>query len=346
LVRSATLGKVSTVCCSWFSRSRFAAALMCAALFDSRAALGATFEWSAPQACPTDADVRARVEAGLGVGLTALPDIAFEATVRQAEQAFVLELRARKGEATHVRRVRAKTCGELVDVLVAAMSLALESLGSQQGDEEPSPARDGSGEPETSAQLEPAGPSAPTPRKRAPPPGESTESPRLTGWVAAGALVDVGALPEPAPGAWLHLGAGWGVLQVRTRGLLIPKRRSALKGTTEGDFDLVAGGIGLCAASVRAPWEARVCLDGELGRLRGEGVQVRNPRKKSAVWLAAVPLVELLARPGVRGWAVSASVGLPVPLYRKSFVLTELGDVHTPASPDLRAAIGLELELW
>ncbi len=119
-----------------------------------------------------------------------------------------------------------------------------------------------------------------------------------------------------------------------------------MKGTAEGEFDLVAGGIGLCAASSGVVWEARLCADGELGLLRGEGVRVRNSRKASAIWVAMVPLLEVLARPSVRGWAVTANVGLPVPLYRKSFVLTDFGDVHTPASLGFRAAVGLELELW
>jgi hypothetical protein len=100
LVRGTTLGKVRTVCCSLFSRLGVVAALVCAALFDSRAALGASFVWSAPQACPTDAEVRARVESGLGVGLAELPDIAFEASARQVDQAFELKLKARSA---HIR---------------------------------------------------------------------------------------------------------------------------------------------------------------------------------------------------------------------------------------------------
>lgn len=333
------------MCRSLVSRSWVVVALLCVALFDSQSALGAGLTWSAPEACPTDAEVRARVENGLGVRLADLPDIAFEASARPIDGAFELELKARKGEATHVRRVRVTTCAELVDVLVAAMSLAVESLGSQQQGEDPGLPSGESAEPESSSSSPPdsAQTSAPTPRKQVPLPSESA---RLSGFAAAGVLVDVGALPEPAPGAEAHLGVGWGMFKARALGLVIPKQRAALKGTTEGDFDLVAGGVGLCAASVRAPWEARLCLDGELGRLRGEGVHVRNARKASAVWLAAVPLLELVVRPGVRGWAVSASLGVPILLHRRSFVFTELGDVHTPASLGLRAAIVLELELW
>jgi len=48
LVRGTTLVNVGTVCCSLFSRLGVAAALVCAALFDSRAVLGAAFVWSAP----------------------------------------------------------------------------------------------------------------------------------------------------------------------------------------------------------------------------------------------------------------------------------------------------------
>jgi hypothetical protein len=344
LVRAKTLGRVAAVCRFPLSRLWFVGGLLCAVVFDSQAALGASFVWSAPAVCPTDAEVRARVETGLGVGLADLPDIAFDASAREAEHGFELELKARRGEANHLRRIRAKTCAELVDVLVAAMSLALESLGSERRRDEPRPPADESAEPAGNARPEAAKASAPTPGTRVP--SKSAPSSRLSGWVAAAGLVDAGALPEPAPGAQLRLGVGWRMVQARAIGVMIPQERAALKGTTEGDFDLVAAGVGLCAASVRAFWEARFCLDGELGRLRGEGVRVRNARKASSAWLAAAPELELLVRPDVRGWALFAGVGATVPLYRKSFVLTDLGDVHTPASPGLRVAVGVEVELW
>ncbi len=145
-----------------------------------------------------------RIETGLGVGLAELPEIVFDASAREVAQDFELELKTSKGEVTHLRRIRAKTCGELVDVLVAAMSLALESLGSEPPrDEESRPAPVASTEPESAALAEPA----PTRRRRArSSPVPVGKTPKLSGSVAASAIVDVGAFPEPAPGAELRLG--------------------------------------------------------------------------------------------------------------------------------------------
>jgi hypothetical protein len=58
------------------------------------------------------------------------------------------------------------------------------------------------------------------------------------------------------------------------------------------------------------------------------------------------PELWILAHPASRDWSVFAKLGMTLPLYRKAFELTEVGDVHTSALPGVRAGVGLELTLW
>jgi hypothetical protein len=306
----------------------------------AHSASAGNFTWTAPNSCPNEQDVRAQVERGLGVRFAAVPEVTFEATARNTQRGFELALEARKGEAVHVRRVHASTCEELISVLVAAMSLALESLSPPSAESNDDKSVASTPEPEPS---EPH--AAPAPQKRDQQSANPSTKHEYSAFVELGALVDVGTMPDPTYGGTLAGGAGLDVWKLRAYGLVIPRQRSNLRGTAEGSFDLVAAGLGFCGSPLRQRLELRGCVSGEFGRLRGEGDNVRNARVASALWLAAIPELWVLVRPSARGWSLFAHVDVPVALYRKSFVLTELGDVHTPALPALRLAAGLELEL-
>jgi hypothetical protein len=300
------------------------------ALF-ARQAGAASFGWSAPDGCPAEASVRARLERDFGADFDVTPGLDFEATVTQGSGSFelVLKARARDG-AVQERRIRAATCDELVDALVAAMALARQALESPPPDSEPA-AADAEPEPE------PTTPAASPTRKATP-----ADSAELAAVLALGGLLDVGALPSPAFGAEALAGLEWPSLELWVRGALTTPNQSTLEGGA-GEFDLAFGGASACYAPQEAAWELSGCVTGEVGRIRGVGVGVENARVGTSLWLALVPSARVAFRPSPRLWGLFAEVGAVLPLTRRPFELSGVGVVHQPSPVGLRTVAGIEL---
>jgi hypothetical protein len=310
-------------------------------------ARAASLTWSAPAACPSAEEVNERVTRGLSAELASLPDIVFEAKVSRAAQGYELKLTVRKGDSVRERRIRAKTCPELVDALGAAMTLAIQSLS--PADTEPAT---------TSSSSEPSEPPAPPPPEETPPqkasppePGPVPAAPAKRGStiypsVSLGALLDVGTLPKPAVGVNASFGLTFGWLKPSVYGVLIPPERSAIHGsaTEQIEFDLLAGGLNLCGSSREGWWELRGCLGGEVGRLEAVGVHVANAQRRGRLWGAIVPGAMALGHPPRQIWGPFVSVGAVLPLNRPDFGLTYEGFVHRPAALCLRVGLGIELE--
>jgi hypothetical protein len=310
-------------------------------------ARAANLTWSAPAACPSADEVKERVTRGLSADLASLPDIAFEAKVSPTAQGYELKLTVRKDDAVRERRIRAKTCPELVDALEAAMTLAIQSLSPAEAE----PATTNS----TSEPSEPAEPPVPeeTPAAKAAPPEPRPAPARaakrgsgLYPSVSLGALLDVGTLPKPAFGVKGSFGLSRAWFKPGVYAVLIPPQRAAVPGsaTEQVEFNLIAGGVSLCGASREGWWELRGCLDGEVGRLEGVGVHVPNSHRRNALWGAIVPEAMALGHPSRQIWGGFLSVGAVVPLNRQDFVLTYEGFVHRPAALCLRVGLGIELE--
>lgn len=321
-------------------------------LLDAEVAEAATFRWIGAEGCPAESVVRSRLESDLKRPLEELPSLTFEARAQRKARGYTLLLHARKGESIHERHIDAESCDELVNVLVAAMSLAIESLAP-----EPEPA-DERGEPSGAASsvdqaeqggipaaAEPAQVQAtgPSPRSSASAePSQAATSWEFGSFGAAGAIMDIGALPEPAFGPEASFGitlAGW---RLGLLGALIPRHRSSLEGHTEGDFDLMFGGLAAGWMSSSGPLRVGGQLRAEVGQFRGEGVSVSAARQRSVLWFAAVPEIRIIAGPPRSVWGGVMSAGLVFPLYRRPFGLTEFGAVHEPALPGLRVGLGLE----
>jgi hypothetical protein len=304
----------------------------------------ATLTWSAPPACPGSEEVRERITRGLGADLASLPEFGFEARVSRTDRGYELKLTVRKDDAKRERRIRAKTCPELVDALEAAVALALQSLSPTES--ESAPTTPASEPVEAAPEPEPAPaekPEPPEPQVAANPPARQGSA--LYPSVSVGGVLDVGAFPRPAFGVEGSLGLGVGWFKAQGYGLLIPAQRSAVRGTAELELSLLAGGARLCGASRDKWWELRGCLAGEVGWLEGVGVNVDNPRRNGATWVAVAPEVVALARPPRQGWGGFLSLGAVFPLNREAFVLQRDGLVlHRPAAAALRAGLGIELE--
>ncbi len=87
------------------------------------------------------------------------------------------------------------------------------------------------------------------------------------------------------------------------------------------------------------------CAGGEVGRLHGRGINVSDPDRGNGLWLAAA-LSAAASREVARGVALFIDLGLVVPLIRSTFVLLNVGPVHTPAAAVGRGSIGAEVRFF
>ncbi len=299
----------------------------------------AELSWSAPAGCPVEEDVRARLERELGAELAALPDLAFAARVKSENGGFELLLETRQ-QGAHERRIRAATCGELVDALVVAVSLALHS---SEAEPEPSAAAEPSDQPAPpEPEIEPSTKPSPAPPQREPP---ASSGPELIPLAALGGLLDVGTFPEPAFGAELLVGARVSSFKLLVLGGILPEQEMALSGGAGGRFELAFGGAGVCYVPASPSWELGGCLSVEIGSFGAVGTNVTSPRQSRSLWLAASAAAWGAVRPAASPFGLFVAPGISVPIVRQPFEITDLGVVHEPAAVGLRVAAGFELLL-
>lgn len=332
---------------------RFLATLATAGCFYARNSHGASLEWHAPPFCPTAEVVREQLARELGGELATLPDLAFDAQLRQLGSGLELKLVVRKDGTIGERRIRAGSCDEAVDALAAAMTLVLQPLVTKNA------ADKSNTDPESSNQSPHESHQAQSPSNRGnvqapstPPPMRSARQrePALrstsSGFANLEALLDSGTLPMPAFGALATVGLSVHGLQIGARGLLIPAQQATVSGSAQVEFELVAAGVGLCSAPTGKTWGMHACLGGEAGQLRGAGAKnVINARSGRSLWIAATAEAWALVRPGSQDWGAFLNVVALVPLHRETFVFSSIpGSIHRPASIGLRVGLGLEFE--
>jgi hypothetical protein len=160
----------------------------------------------------------------------------------------------------------------------------------------------------------------------------------------------VGLLPavEVAVGAYATLFSGPMKLALAGRyGLGEPATGAAASGsdtngTPGGKFRLVSATLTLCDALARGSFDVGICGSLDVGRLRGEGINVNRAEVQGGLWVAA-------AGGGFASWNVTPRVAIPlelglvVPLSRYRFVLDNVGEVFSPAAVGGRATLGVEL---
>jgi hypothetical protein len=208
--------------------------------------------WSAPPACAGPEAVRERLAHDLGTTLESLPAIDFEARVTESGRGFELLLAVREREGSQERRISAKTCGEVVDALVAAVGLALEASRPKSDDTEP-PASEVAREPERAVTAAREGDPVASKPPAAPPPAPlpTRRSDVLYASLDLRALLELGTLPDAAWGGGASLGIRWAAFSAKAYGVLIPTQGATVHGTARADFSLIAAGAALCGTPAR-----------------------------------------------------------------------------------------------
>lgn len=326
-------------------------------LLGTGVAAAAELEAHGPAECPDGVELGFRVERNVKVPLAQAPPVHFVVQMENGSPGYVARISATgaAGKETKERVLSGADCSQLADAVVVAITLAL-------GASAPVTEQPGSGEP-TRSQSSPdppaptsMGPASTEPARTEPsgadtggaPATNEAKSSALRPSLSVSVLADAGSLPAPGLGMALGAQLGWGRLELRALGTMLFEQHKELPGVPPpgADLQLFAGSLLACTSVIGAPgsvFTLPVCLGLELGRLRGVGTGVADPRSGGALW--AAPRVDLEARWRPPQTDLSIGLGLAgaTPLERSRFALNEIGTVYRPPSVVGRLSLSLGL---
>jgi hypothetical protein len=146
-------------------------------------------------------------------------------------------------------------------------------------------------------------------------------------WAVGLGIAAWALLPRPMPGATLALDrhnrqwpARFTVASPDLRLSFFHGRNHLLQDPGAAGFELTGAGLDVCPAGASGGVLAlRLCAIGQVGVLSGYGINVAQPRRVNAAWLATGLLGRLGLRLG-RRVLLAAEAGAVVPLRRREFV--------------------------
>jgi hypothetical protein len=163
----------------------------------------------------------------------------------------------------------------------------------------------------------------------------------VTGELGVAGVAGVGFLPSAALGVRALGVVAYGHLGVLARGTIFPaETRGSLGGHGAGDFDLASGGLGLCGVSARGRWGGRLCVGGDVARMRARGLGVTETNSRTAWWQALwlAPSAELRL---ARHLALTLELEAGVILRRPTFAINGTPSTFTAGPLGGTAALGL-----
>lgn len=251
------------------------------------------FTWTAPDTCPTRAEVVEQLSKAVDAGEKELPPLTARATVSRDAVAWHLELATEMDGRRGTRQLEAESCEGLARAATLVLALTLgEGLARRQAEAEAARAK-----PPPPA---PPPPPPPPPAPKIEPPAHST---RILSWNAG---VGTDALGEWGPAFSLGFAYHPSWFEVGLDARVSLPRSSALP-RSSGDVRSLSFGAGVdaCAAPSLGAFQLRGCLQAGLDWLLAEGQ--RTAQNQSAT----IPLYSAGPRLGVR-WLLSehAFVGL------------------------------------
>ncbi len=303
--------------------------------------------WSAPEGCPTEDELRGRIEARLG---TPLPDgfAPLDIAVVKMRGRFVATLDATAIAGTaNVRTLHSARCDELVDA-VALVVARIVSDRARSEQAPPAPVDDAA--PESERAAPPAKEVAAVEDRDDPLPSPAVRAEILaplsppTTWGASmrmSLLSGVGGLPLANAGAEL-------AVQVHARGRFVEVSGSKWLAQSTGPQDGEAVvEVGLLAVNARAGTALgalpfRVWVMGEVGRLEGTGMRVTEARSGSARHIA-VGAGGAVTYPVNRHARLTGGLELVVPIERPKFTLESGAELYQPGVAGVRGAVGIEI---
>jgi hypothetical protein len=273
--------------------------------------------WEAPRDCPTEEDVRMRVDQMLAAGGSGHREaVQLRMKVRGTPTGYRLDARLFDSDGPMGdRALEAAHCDELANaaVLIAAIAIDPDLVP-------PS--------------LEPSDPQPPPPEQQKPPPTAPSPQPSPTKdrrrhayVVQLGAGIGFGRLAAPRPMALARVSAG--VELGWFRGLARFSGFGPSVGTIEGRraegiFGAGTGGVAACGRTMGTTWSFVGCLATDVGVAAGRGRNVQTPRTNRSLWwgLEVEAGVEYALTPQ---WSLAARADAAVTPLRTNFIVDGQG---------------------
>jgi hypothetical protein len=301
-------------------------------------AAAAPIEWEAPDGCPSTQAVYDELQRALGHEPRELGQLSrVRGTIVPEPTGYRLTLEVSDSGRRSLRSIHAEHCEDLANAAALAIALAVHA---GPGASDAGPAAEAAG-----VSLEPgaaAPPAEPAPLDRGDRRGGSAPGELSTvSWSAgAHALLDVGALPDPALGLSIVARARLASFELDVHGALLPTQSLPVGDGESIDLGLMAAGLRGCLRVLERSFVAAACFGGEAGRFTARGVGLTPQREASDVWLAVGPA--LLARTSFVGPLQLEFLAEPLlPLLEKRYAVNEIDVVHTPSVVDVRLQLGL-----
>jgi len=314
--------------------------------------------WSAPEGCPTADDVRQDVGWLLGSGSVASTVRAAATVVAvDADDSFDLNVTLDIDGVRHPRQLTAPNCADLgratallIAVLVDPVTSGRQAIRAAAAAPEPvqPPATP---MPPVLREVPVPPPQAETPTPAPEAPGPREPGPAAARWKGVGRLgmgAAVGVLPaagfaiEGALGAQLRwFRAEAGVVYRTPRQVPHPTAEDV-----DGNFQMVSGTARACGVPGRPGLAIPLCLETEVGGIRGEGSgpAVQSPNPGWAPW-AGIGVSAALAwmrTPNLGFWIGAAGLAS---LVRPTFVVGDVpGPAHQPGPIVGRFSAGITLK--
>lgn len=160
--------------------------------------------------------------------------------------------------------------------------------------------------------------------------------------VRASVVGAVGLLPDAALGARIELSAARGYVEVLARGTIFPGDSRVTLGAdgAAGDMQLAMAGLAACARAPGEAWSVRLCLAGDLHRLRARGVGVAETTTATD-WSPSLSAAASVSRRLASHLFLTAEAELLTRLERPTFAISGAPSVYQPSRVGGVAALGL-----
>lgn len=305
---------------------------------------GVKLEWSAPAACPGEAEVLADVERLLGERRLAA-EVAVRAVITGDGEGHAATVTIDQAAA---RQLRARECAALARAIALVIAVAVDPVATREHLEilEPAP-------------IEPApivpGPPPPVlapvivdprPAPIAEPPPASPPRPRPRSehaiTIRGGLLIGVTPLATGAVALGYRLDRG--LLRVEARALYGTPRRLDYPDGVGARLQSVTLGALACVAPERPGVRFPLCLGLEAGPLIGRAIAAEAPRLRADLWASGLVGAGLVARLGPRV-ALVVGAEFAVALRRPAFHVGAREVLARAPAVGVRALVGLEFFL-
>lgn len=304
--------------------------------------------YSAPDACPDDAQLIAAVEGFLGQPLREAreQELAVSVSVLGGAGGFSAKLTFVSARGTEQRFVEDAECNKLAEAAALLVALAIDPDRVQARQA----AADGSSVPDpppAAASAENPEPATPTKSSEpCPPVPRPVVAPERHPFVGLSAFIGSGTLPQVAPGVSADLGARFGSFRAALVGSYwFPSTaRRASDAPISIELSLVTAGLRACGTLAAGGWSLLGCAQGNVGRMSGAGQHVDDARSQSALYSDVQALV--FAQYAKWQPAPQAGLGLSWAVARPPFGLSRQNvpvETFRPASVAILAYWGLVL---